>query len=475
MTDKNAEKRPAAGFDLKVPKLKFLDSPGIKAAILFGVLGLVCVWIAVADLNPDLGHLDNKMLSGSTDGNYYALVGDLGEAAKLKKGALTNESTAGSQENLTRLAAAKDSCDVQFALVQDGQTWPDDGSVQLLGRLRKAESVFFLGKNADAITTFRGLKDKTIGVGPKGSGTAQLTSRILAAFDFSSLDLKVSHHSLTEQLDLLKQGKLDLGVFVMDEDSRFISNAVVQGGLQIASFEHVDVVARRLPFLGHGRVGAGQYDPISVLPNTDKRVLRVHTLVLGNGCAERSQTLGLLELIQDQFPDFIGHNRNTPNMTGLTVDDAASSFFANEGTDMVDAYFPWVGDIMPPSNWVHIIMAVSILFNIMGFSHRFRLWRIDANRVKAELFLPEIFGPGLTVEQIGALQPGPDHQTENHRIRLDQSIAALDKLSARCRTQSLSVLVPMGHEMVYRYQEQIMRETVTALRGFRARLNASMS
>ena len=76
----------------------------------------------------------------------------------------------------------------------------------------------------------------------------------------------------------------------------------------------------------------------------------------------------------------------------LTLDPAAKLFFENEGTDLVDAYFPWLGDIMPTSNWVHIIMLVSVLFNLMGIWHRFRLWRLDANRVKAELYLPFIFG-----------------------------------------------------------------------------------
>jgi hypothetical protein len=49
-------------------------------------------------------------------------------------------------------------------------------------------------------------------------------------------------------------------------------------------------------------------------------------------------------------------------------------------------------------------------------------------------------------------------------------MANLTALAERCRKQSLSVLVPMGEEMSYRYQETLIYDLITALRSYRDRL-----
>ena len=48
----------------------------------------------------------------------------------------------------------------------------------------------------------------------------------------------------------------------------------------------------------------------------------------------------------------------------------------------------------------------------------------------------------------------------------------LEALTERCRRQSLSILVPMGEEMFYRYQETLIAELLYALRLYRDRLPA---
>src|SRR5690606_30753530 len=46
----------------------------------------------------------------------------------------------------------------------------------------------------------------------------------------------------------------------------------------------------------------------------------------------------------------------------------------------------------------------------------------------------------------------------------------MEHLRRKCRTQSTSLLVPMGGEMAYRYQENIMGDMLDAIRDFRIRL-----
>src|SRR6185295_11415955 len=103
--------------------------------------------------------------------------------------------------------------------------------------------------------------------------------------------------------------------------------------------------------------------------------------------------------------------------------------------------------------------------------HRFRLWRLDAARVRIESEVAKLFPERLTVAEIGAQPPDDAQRTPAVRARVDGLIADLVVLSKRARKQSLSMLVPMGQEMAYRYQEQIIADLLDALRAFRVRLD----
>ena len=103
--------------------------------------------------------------------NYYAIVNALAAEARQQNGHIDNVASAGSVENISRLVASRTSCDVHFALVQDGMSWPADHALELIGRLGKAESLVFLGRDADRIKALTDLRGMRIGIGPIGSGT----------------------------------------------------------------------------------------------------------------------------------------------------------------------------------------------------------------------------------------------------------------------------------------------------------------
>src|SRR5262249_43239942 len=124
---------------------------------------------------------------------------------------------------------------------------------------------------------------------------------------------------------------------------------------------------------------------------------------------------------------------------------------------------------------VHVVMGVSILFNIMGFANRFRLWRIDASRVKAEQELARCFGPGTTLGDLGRIDPREASLGPEIRRELERIVHELEALADRSRRQSLSILVPMGGEMAYRYQEGVISKTVGVLRGLLSRWDEGRS
>ena len=445
----------------------FYRSTAFKTLVGLGVVAGFIVLIARVDFSRDLHGLQVAMLSGAPEGNYHAVVGRLAEVAARGRGKVENIASEGSVDNLNRLAAAAGGgCQAQFALIQDGQDWPQAPALELIGRLPRAESVLFLGKDADRLTDFGSLANQRVGIGPASSGTAKIARQILESPDFAKLSMTLSNHTLAEQLDLVESGGLDLAVMVIDEDAPLVQKAIRERGLQLAGFPRVEVLSSRAPHLRAGRVEAGHYDPVRGLPATDKAVLQVDTLVVGNGCAGRSKTVGLMSALAKLFPDFVLHNKGQANTTGLALSASSKSFFENDGPEVFDEYVPWLVNLMPPGNWMYLITGLSVLFNVMGFGHRFQLWRIDANRVRFEQEVARLFGPSTTLGDISQLAPSPEQKTPEILQEIDRIIHELEALAARSRKQSLSVLVPMGQEMAYRYQEGVIYDTLAVLRAY---------
>ena len=440
-----------------------------KSIVLFVVFVAIVIGATRVGRAPNLAHVNVAFLSGSEQGNYYAIVAKAAAEAKRRDGRIANLSSAGSVDNLERLASARRDCAIHFALVQDGLPWPASHTFELIGRLPVNESVVVLGRDADRVRGIADMRGLRVGIGPVGSGTEHVARQVLAQLD--GLDLRVSTHTIAEQLAMLERGDLDLGVMIIHADAQLLADAVRERKLQLVDFVGADAIAHRLPSARAGVIKAGHFDPVRMLPPTDKRVIEVDTLVIGNGCARESATQGMLSALSGVFPDFVRINRERPNLTGLAYATAADSFIDDDGPDPVGVHVPWVIDIMPMSRWLQLIFAFTSLFAAQALWHRFRLWRLDAKRVAIEGRVTALFAPGVTVSEIEAMPPDDAHRTEGARASVGTLLGDLEDLAKLCRKQSLSMLVPMGQEMGYRYQEQLIADLLHALRTFRARLD----
>ena len=111
-----------------------------------------------------------------------------------------------------------------------------------------------------------------------------------------------------------------------------------------------------------------------------------------------------------------------------------------------------------------------MLFSGMALWHRFRLWRIDANRVKLEREIAALLEPGATLDSLAEMPLAAHHLGPDARAQLDELMMHVSALLEKSRRQSMSVLVPMGEEMNYRYQETLMADLLRALRVYKGRL-----
>jgi TRAP-type uncharacterized transport system substrate-binding protein len=299
-----------------------------KALLRLLLLVVAAAVVSRFGVSHDYGYLRATLLTGDPGGHYYALGARLAARAKQGHGRLTVVPTAGSVENVARLAEDQRRCGAAFALVQDGIPVPADAGLVLLGRLPEPESLLLLARQNRKFLNFSDLRGTSIGIGPEGSGTAYLVRQLFDDSDLRGLDVRLSFHELTEQARLVAQGELDLAAFVMAEDAELLESIINQHGLDIATFQDLEGLVARHPWLGMGHIPAGRFDLVRPIPAVDKPVVHVDTLVLANPCAHRAERVALLMLLDAELPGFVAANppKHTYDNTALPLAPAASQF-----------------------------------------------------------------------------------------------------------------------------------------------------
>jgi TRAP-type uncharacterized transport system substrate-binding protein len=436
-----------------------------RAALLVALAALLAGVAAAFGIARDYGYLHASILSGSPGGYYHALASRLAERAKRGNGTLTVVSTEGSIENVRRLSSGEGHCSEMFGLIQDGTPVPAAAHLDLLGRLPDPESLLLLGRRGNAFHSFADLRGASIGIGPRDSGTAYLMRQLFDDPDLRQLEVQFSYHELSDQAELVAQGKLDLAAFVMEEDAELLHEVMRKQGLDIVAPGDLTGLIARHPWLSLGTITAGRYDLVRPTPDADRPVAHLATLVVAGPCARRADRIALLVLLAAELPGFV--RSNPPNATSSATDVSlipeARNFFQNGQPALTDQYFPWLVNILSPAYWVYLAMAITALFNGMRAYSRFRLWRIDAAREKLEALLKEFIDTGVTHAQMREVPANRRIVTPQHRAEAETLLQRLLNLRKRCQRYTSSFVTPMGDEMFYRYQQSLIDEAITTL------------
>jgi hypothetical protein len=203
--------------------------------------------------------------------------------------------------------------------------------------------------------------------------------------------------------------------------------------------------------------------------------VRLRTLLIASPCAQRADRIALLMLTAAELPNFVRDNppSSTAPASVLPLAGEARQFFLTGEPELADRYFPWLVNIMSPAYWVYLVMAVTVLFNMMRGYSKFRLWRIDAAREKIETALKQLVDPAFTHAQMRAV-PGEQVMASPERRAVAQALMErLHALRARCQRQTNSFVTPMGDEIYYRYQQALIDEAATTLAALLERVHLS--
>ena len=434
-------------------------------------LAAVALYFTVAN---DYSFLDALVYTGAKSGEYNAVGERLAARAARQRGRLHVVETAGSIENIKRLAGENGRCEPAFAFVQDGLPLPMDAGLRTLGRLPQPESLLLLARRGRAMANFDDLKDASIGIGPEGSGTAYLMRHLLENSDLKDLHIRAQNYDLETQATLVAANRLDLAAFVMNENAELIRNLIEKNDLEIVALSGIEGLTTRDRWLHVGRIPAGYYDVARNMPSSDRVVPQVDTLIVTNACVGRAERVAFLRLLGDEFPNFVRVNPppSAQSQDSAPLADEAREFLANGQPAFPDRYFPRLVNLMSPAYWIYLAMAVTIVFNATEIYSRFRLWRIDANRALLEDRLKALSTPPMVGEHIRTVPADVVLEARN-RGPADELMKDFQALRARCQAQLKSYATPMGREMYYRYQERLIEDAMAALAMLLSRVRPS--
>ncbi len=168
-------------------------------------------------------------------------------------------------------------CDAAFALIQDGTPMQAGIGLELMGRLPEPETLVLLTRRDNTIRTFEDLRNKSIGIGPEGSGTAFLMRQLFADPDLADLKIDMPAGDLEQQARSVSEGRLDLVAYVIRSDAEFLRTIIRQYNLDIVELKDLPGLVDRYRWLTLGRIPAGASAWSPPLPEADKPAAQVNT------------------------------------------------------------------------------------------------------------------------------------------------------------------------------------------------------
>ncbi|MHC4597768.1 MAG: TAXI family TRAP transporter solute-binding subunit [Planctomycetota bacterium] len=219
------------------------------------------------------------LAAGLKDGYYYAfakryaeILGEYGIEALVVE-------TAGTTENLERLAAP-DGADVAF--VQSGVAEPDgsSGLVSVASLYFEPLWVFHRGTPEGRLTD---LKGKRIAVGAKGSGTQALALRLLRDAGISESSAEFAPLSGEAAASALETGEVDVAVFVISPHAPLVERLLRHESIHLVNLRCAEGFERRHRFLSMLTLPEGVIDPSVPLPSSDVRLLSPAATLVARG------------------------------------------------------------------------------------------------------------------------------------------------------------------------------------------------
>ena len=184
--------------------------------------------------------------TGSDQGAYYRFAEQLQQEFAAQGIDLDILTTAGSVENLERLA---DDGGAQIAFMQSGIAEPAEYPALLgLGSVY-FEPLWVFSRKGSKLRYMNDLAGLKVAAGPDGSGTQRVVEQLLAANGLGKQDLQFSTASGGTAADALLDGSIDVAMTIAAANSTLVERLLAADDIELMSFSRARGLRPPLPLV----------------------------------------------------------------------------------------------------------------------------------------------------------------------------------------------------------------------------------
>ncbi|HWH46614.1 MAG TPA: TAXI family TRAP transporter solute-binding subunit [Burkholderiales bacterium] len=344
----------------------------IAPVVIALVLALVFAWQFVEPGPPDR----LVMTTGAVDSGYHMFAQRYKEILARDGVTVDLRTSAGSQENVSRLLDEQSNVEVGF--FQGGSAFAANAPhLRSLGSIYY-EPLWVFYRGAE-ILDFGGLKGKRLAIGPEESGTRALALQLLAVNATVMPPTALLPESGLKANEMLLQGQLDAVFMVGPPESPLVEQLISARGIRLLSLERAEAYTRRFPYLTRLTLPRGVFDFVSNIPAQDvilvsptANLLVRDTLhpalafLLMRAAKEIHGNAGLLNKI-GEFP--------APLNSEFPLTSEAERYYT-AGPPFLQRYLPYWIAVMVDRLWIILLPALALLVPVSRIIPPLYRWRV---------------------------------------------------------------------------------------------------
>ena len=289
----------------------------MKRKIFAIVMALMMLVAFTACGSSDSGTKGITLATGGPSGTYYAVGGVMASVLNPVLGddlQITVTSTGASKANIQMIEDGEANVglvqnDVMYYAYTGTDLFESDGKCEKFATVAGLydETVHIVTCDP-SIKTVADLKGKAVSVGDAGSGTEFNAKQVLAAYDLSFDDIKVTNASFGDSAESLKDGKIDAAFIVAGAPTTAVTDLAAAKPIFLVELddEHIAKLQSSYNFYTETIIPGGTYKDL----NTDSKTVSVRATIVASTDLTEDQIYEFTKALYEKQADLAtGHDK----------------------------------------------------------------------------------------------------------------------------------------------------------------------
>jgi len=284
--------------------------------------------------------------AGSKNGTYYKVAQEYKKLLEQENVTINILETKGSLDNVKLLEEEK--ADIGF--VQSGTLNNKNTKIQSLASIYYEPLWIFYKNEGYEINYIIELIGKKISIGSLGSGTYDLSSKILADNGISKENSTFLNYTSKQAYKALTEGKIDALLTVISPNSSLVQNLLENPNINILSIKRAQAYSRKYAYLNTLELYEGTMDLYKNIPNNNMNLLAATANLVAREGVPHELVRLLLKKVKEVHKNktLFSQENQFPNTLNLdTSINKEALKYLRSGDTWLESIFPyWIASNM---------------------------------------------------------------------------------------------------------------------------------